>query len=82
MFGLFSSHAQQQAIKAMVIAGQSDPITTQARALGSELAREHAIEQLRRKHEDVCLVLAFSGCVNLAVIIWFLVQAAKAVVSF
>ena len=66
------------AINAVAVAQHSDPMMNHALVLGRELE----IEQLRRKHEDVCLVLAFSGCVNLAVIIWFLVQATTAVVSF
>jgi|HubBroStandDraft_2_1064218.scaffolds.fasta_scaffold00132_31 hypothetical protein len=68
----------RSAINVVAVAQHSDPMKNHALVLGKELA----IEELRRKYEDVCLVLAFSGCVNLAVIIWFLVQAAKAVVSF
>lgn len=66
------------AIAALAVAQSSDPMKNHSMVLGRELE----LEQLRRKHEDICLALAFSGCVNLAVIIWFLVQAAKAVVSF
>ncbi len=68
----------RSAINAVAVAQHSDPMMNHALVLGRELE----LEQLRRKHEDVCLVLAFSGCVNLSVIIWFLVQATKAVVSF
>ena len=68
----------RSAINAVAIAQHSDPMRNHAMVLGRELA----LEQLRNKYEDVCLVLAFSGCINLAVIIWFLVQATKAVVSF
>lgn len=66
------------AINAVAVAQHSDPMKNHALVLGRELE----LEQLRRKYDDICLVLAFSGCVNLAVIIWFLVQAAKAIVSF
>lgn len=66
------------AIAALAVAQSSDPMRNHALVLGRELE----LEQLRNKYEDVCLVLAFSGCVNLAVIIWVLVQATKAIVSF
>ena len=65
-------------LNSLAIAFHSDPMISHARLLGSELRRE----ELEHRYEVVCLLLAFSGCVNLAVIIWFLVQAAKAVVSF
>ena len=66
------------AINAVAVAQHSDPMTRDAMILGIEVEAEH----LRRKYENICLVLAFSGCVNVGVIIWVLVSAAKAVVSF
>jgi hypothetical protein len=68
----------RSAVNAVAVAQHSDPMQNHARLLGSELRRE----ELERRYEVVCLVLAFSGCVNVGVIIWILVQAAKAVVSF
>jgi hypothetical protein len=62
------------AINAVAVAQHSDPMQNHARLLGSELEKE----DLRRKYEDAVLVLAFSMCVNVGVIIWFLVQSVKA----
>jgi hypothetical protein len=54
------------AINALAVAQHSDPMHNHARLLGSELRRE----ELERRYEVVCLVLAFSGCVNIGFIIW------------
>jgi hypothetical protein len=51
----------------------ADPMKNHAIILGRELE----LERLRRKYEDAVLVLAFSVCVNVGVIIWFLVQSVK-----
>jgi len=61
-------------INALAIEQHSDPMKNHARLLGSELRRE----ELERRYEVVCLVLAFSGCMNLGVIIWVAVQVVKA----
>jgi hypothetical protein len=63
----------RSAINEVAIAQHSDPMRNHARILGSELEKE----ELRRKYEDACLVLAFSVCVNVGVIIWFLIQTVK-----
>jgi hypothetical protein len=57
-------------INALAIAQHSDPMKNHAQLLGSELRRE----ELERRYEVVCLVLAFSVCVNLGGIIYFLIK--------
>ena len=56
---------------------QTDPMMRDARALGMQLLKEQAAENLRRRYEDALLVLAFSVCVNVGVIIWFAIQTVK-----
>jgi hypothetical protein len=74
MLNIFLPKDNRPAINAVAVAQHSDPMQNHARLLGSELEKE----DLRRKYEDAVLVLAFSMCVNVGVIIWFLVQSVKA----
>lgn len=68
----------RSAINAVAVAQHSDPMKNHAMVLGRELQ----LEQLRRQYEDILLVLAFSGCINIGVIIWFVIRVAKEFVSF
>ena len=61
---------------------QTDPMMRDARALGVQLSKDREIEDLRRRYELVCLVLAFSACVNVGVIVWLGIEVAREFVSF
>jgi hypothetical protein len=56
---------------------QTDPMMRDARALGLQLTKEHAAQNFERRYEVVCLVMAFSLCVNIGGVIYFLIQVAK-----
>jgi hypothetical protein len=51
----------------------ADPMQNHARLLGSELRRE----ELERRYETVCLLVAFLLCVDLGVVIWYVVEVAS-----
>jgi len=57
-------------LNAAAIAHHSDPMLNHAKLLGERLEKE----DLRRKYENAMLVLAFSVCVNVGVIIWFVIE--------
>jgi hypothetical protein len=63
--------AGANAVNAMAIAHHSDPMMSHARLLGSELRRE----ELEHRYEVVCLLLAFSVCVNVGAIIYFAIRS-------
>lgn len=63
----------RSAINAVAVAQHSDPMMNHARLLGAELKRE----ELERRYEVVCLLLAFSLCVNVGGIIYFLIETVK-----
>ena len=78
MLKSLTPRTNRSAINEFAMSQNSDPMMVQARALGVELARE----ELERKYEIVCLVAAFSLCVNIGMIIWFTIYAVNQIVSF
>lgn len=73
MLKLLSPRDNTPAINAVAVAQHSDPMQNHARLLGSELRRE----ELERRYEVVCLLVAFLLCVDLGVVIWYVVEVAS-----